>query len=473
MTVAAGLRSPSCPSSATAVGLAGPCTLDPSSAIGQPVSVLREQTDSDRGRTLNRHAGRLMQRRMLGLMSGGWRTHRLATCGFSMEPGRTFRVRDGKARSVGVELCGNSRCCQVCGPAESAKRAAEIAAGVWRWLETAGHSAWFVSFAPSHARGDDLATLALRLLDARGRAMRSDRAEWRKVRAQLGIADVAWVVEMNHGANGPHPGLHMILLTTREWEPVDVDRAEAWLWLELRRELQALGDTRRMSVSAGIDVRPVDDPAGLGRYLTKWGIGHELAAQTEKLGRNGENVPYSAIPAILAAELGRRDLAAAMRRDRRVCQLVEAWQSYVAFAVGDKRHRWYSGFRTLNKLVPELREAHTRNERIAVCTELLPAELRPARHDDAEESTEDGEEQPEGEMLTVEAEPWAAAQRAWWGDRARLPLAFHRWRCSHAPLELVVCWIAEDCGVSVAATAAAELVGATVRRDGRYVVDWQ
>ncbi len=56
-------------------------------------------------------------------------------------------------------------------------------------------------------------------------------------------------------------------------------RAEAWLIMAFRRELAAAGFTGRLSAENGIDVHPVDDPAGIGRYLTKWGIGQELAAE--------------------------------------------------------------------------------------------------------------------------------------------------------------------------------------------------
>ncbi|MGD9750005.1 MAG: hypothetical protein AB7W59_03310 [Acidimicrobiia bacterium] len=347
-----------------------------------------------------------------------------------------------------------------------------MGAAVWRWLADERHDAWFVSIAPGHAAGDDLAELATRLLDARGAVMKSDREAWRKVRRRLGIVDVAWTLEASYGANGPHPGLHLVLLTERRWQPEDVDRFEAWLWLEFRRELAERGGTRRMSVSAGIDVRPVDDPAGLGRYLTKWGIGAELAGEMSKLGRNGENVPYSAIPAVLAAELGRRDLVRVMGADRRVRRLVEAWGEFVRFATTDRQHRWYSGFRTLGKLVPELQGVTGRNERIAVCTELLPPELRPARHDDAEQTDDDAEgDSTTAETIAIDAEPWAAAQRAWWGDRAMLPKSLQRWRCSHAPLELVTCWLAEDAGADIAAAALAELAGAMVTHDaGRWSV---
>ncbi|MGE3361759.1 MAG: hypothetical protein AB7O92_34495, partial [Acidimicrobiia bacterium] len=374
-----------------------------------------------------------------------------------MEPGRRFKVNGGKARTVGVERCGNSRVCQVCGPAIATQRAAEVGAAVWRWLEgDEERGAYFVSIAASHNRGDRLADLVGYLLDARSDVLNPECGTWREVRRRVEIADVAWTLEANVGANGPHPGLHLVLLTDRRWSAADVDGFEAFLVMSFRASMRALGFTGRLSAEHGIDIRPVDDPAGIGRYLSKWGIGSELTGEMMKLGRNGENVPYSAIPAVLAAELGRADLDRAMRNDKRVAGLVAAWGDYARLALADRR-KWYSGFHRLNQLVPELKGVGGRNERVAVCTDVLPAELRPDRLDDSEQE-DDGEA---AATLTVAPDAWAAAQRAWWhGDGVRLVPG--RWRRMAVPLELAVCWLLEDYGIDVAAEAIADLGDAEI-----------
>lgn len=441
-----------------ACGLAG--ALGRSGGRSAQVSVLRDSPngpddlrDAGRGRTLGRHAGRLMQRRMLGLM--GMRQHRLATCGFSMEGGRRFKVSGGKARTVAVERCGNSRVCQVCGPMVATQRAAEVGAATWRWLtQSDGHGAYFVSIAASHTASDELADVASILLDARADVMNPACQSWKAFRQRAGIVDMAWTMEANTGANGPHPGLHLVLLVDRWWTAEDADRVDAWLTLAFRASMRALGFKGRLSAEHGIDVRPVDDPAGLGRYLTKWGVGSELAGEMGKLGRNGENVPYSAIPALLAAELGRADLHRAMRQDRQVARLVDEWAKFVRFALADKR-KWYAGFHRLNELVPELKGLTKRDERVAVCTEVLPVELRPAEHDDAESEDDD---EP-AVTLVVDPDAWAVAQRSWWhGDGLRLVPG--RWRRMAVPLELAVCWLLEDHGIDVAAEALADLADA-------------
>lgn len=421
-----------------------------------------------RRRTLDRYAGRAMARRMLD--GAGLADLRIRRCGFRLGGERVFKVgADGKARSVGVERCAQGRACSVCGPAQAAVRAAEVGAGTWRWMTSgAGRSAVFVSVAASHRRTDKLDDLHQQLLEARGKLMHSSSPEWRRFRKHFGVFDLAWKIEHSIGANGPHPGLHFVLLTERWWTAEDAQSAEAWLVLGLRRELAAAGFTGRLSVDRGVDITPVDDPAGVGRYLAKWGVGRELAAETDKLGRNGENVPYAAIPAILAEELGRRDPhSASVRRNPQYRRMVGGWCEFVRLATSDTR-RWYRGFRKLRELVPELVDAHRPNERVAVCTDLLPEELRPERLDDLEDSSDvDG-----GQLLTIDSPAWEAAQMAWWrADRLPWVWAQRRrsWLDGHVgspiPLELAVAWIIEDEGLSAAADAVAGLCGGEIAAD--------
>lgn len=430
--------------------------------------------DDGRLTTLQRHAGRAMARRLLDGI--GLREHRLRRCGYSLGPGRTFKVGgDGRVRSAGVERCANARVCPVCGPAAAAVRGAEIGAAVWRWLDAEEENgAIFVSIAASHRPSDKLADLHDQLLVARAAVMRSDDETYRRFRRRFGIIDVAWKAEHSFGTNGPHPGLHAIFLVDRPWSAVDAQRAEAWLVVRFRAELAAAGFQGRLSSEHGVDLRPVDDPRGAGAYLAKWGIGAELAGEAAKLGRNIDSMPYGAIPSVLAHDLGRRDPYRMAERDPGVRRLVEAWGEFVTVALGDRRH-WYRGFRRLNDLVPELRGITRPVERIAIAVEVLPPELRPPRHDDAEE---DDAQADEGRpLLIIDSNAWAAAQATWFRPD-RVPPHWHqrRWRWLDGragpllPLELATAWVAEDEGLAAAAGAVAELCGAVVVADDRGLV---
>lgn len=437
-----------------------------------------EETTDRRRRTATRHTAREMARRLL--IGGDLGDLRARRCGWRLGDERVFKAGpDGRVHSVGVERCAAARICPVCGPAQAAVRAAQVGAGVWRWMTASDdHAAVFVSINASHKASDVLEDVHGQLLDARAAVMASSHRSYKAFRQCFGIADVAWRIEHNVGPNGPHPGLHLVLLTDRWWSARDAQAAEGWLIKRFREELTRVGFTGRLSSSYGVDVRPVDDPAGVGQYLTKWGIGQELVAGADKLGRNGVNVPYSAIPGVLTHELGRRDPFKARQHEPYVRLLVDGWLDYVRLATADSR-QWYRGFHKLKDLVPELKGLTRPNEVIAAATEILPAELRPERADDAEleEDTPTGpagDDEDQGQILEVGGDVWSAALMAWWrshGATWAWQRRYQRWLDVQAhpilPLDLVVCWVAEDDGLDAAAELIADLAGAAVVPDDR------
>ncbi len=435
-----------------------------------------------------RFGARTMARRML--RGSGRRDVRLASCGQPMGGVRVIRRgRDGRHRLTGVDSCQMSRVCPVCGPKVAARRAAEIAGAVWRWTE-AGHGAAFVSINGSHKASDVLAVTHGQLLDARAKVCDAKREAWRTFRRRFGIYDVAWKIEHSRGENGPHPGLHLILLTDEWWTVDQVDGAEAWLWREFRRALEQLGFEGRLSPTRGVLVEPVDD-AAVGHYLAKWGVGRELTGEYGKVGRNGENMPYLAIPQLLAEMLGRMDPIEAADQRVQVRRLVADWLEFFDLAWSDAGSRkWFSGFYRLNKLVPELRDVTDAGERIALCTELLPEHLQPPRADDTEQQGDedpsaegDGEAQP-GSVLMVSQEAAVAALIAWMSRRgAPRPVgwtaALNRWFSGGSPCQvdlwLAVAWLADEQGLELAARAVAELAGADVGIDefGHFTVSFE
>lgn len=456
----------------------GTAALNPVSVRSRVDEPRADEPNVQRLRTAGRAAGREMARRLLDGL--GQRDHRLRRCGWRLGDARTFK-RDaaGRVRNVGVERCANGRLCPVCGPALASVRAAQVGAAVYRWLDgDEARSAVFLSLAPSHKRADRLVELHGQLMAARAAVMNPRHRQWKAFKARFGIVDLAWKVEHNLGANGPHVGLHAVLLTTRWWEADEAQAAEAWLIVRFREELARAGFTGRLSATYGLDVRPVDDPVAAATYLAKWGIGQELAAEADKLGRNGENVPYAAIPSILALEIGRRDPHVVARRDQRVRMLVEGWAEFVQLA-GDDGGHWWRGFRTLKDLVPELRSAHRPADVIAKATEILPPELRPEESGDAEAEEDDG---TPGQFLEVDGDAWSAAVYAWFRWEAvslGQAVKLRRWvGCSDVPLiplELAVAWMGEDDGLRAAAEYVADLAGAVVIEDddGRLAVRFE
>lgn len=459
-------------SSGPGVAVSAAQTPGPPISVRSPVNdaAVREAVVALRKKLLTRWSGRLMQRRLLDGAGFDRDQIRARKCGYRVGNERIFLVgKDGRAR-VQAARCGQNRICSVCGPALAAVRAAQCGAVVWRWMTSnEERCAVFVSTTASHRASDRLEDHHRMWIVARSKILGSRNKRWLRVRAELGIADVAWKIEHSIGPNGPHVGLHMVFLTDRWWTAEDADRAEAWLWVEFSRELKAAGFTGRFSADQGIDIRPVDDPERVARYMLKWGVGSELVAEADKLGRNGVNVPLTAIPAVLADQLGRLDpWSPKALRNPDTRRMVHAWADFVRLATGTEKwqkQKWYGGFHTMRDMVPELNRAHTPPEIIAVCTEVLPAECRPERFDDSEleEDDEDGNSDV-GAQLRVDGEAWEVCQMAWWRPD-RLPWIWavrrRRWLDGHVgatvPLELAVAWVIEDEGLDIAASALASL----------------
>lgn len=453
------------PSSAVGAPLTGPCAAD-RAVLGRSRVTVPQQVRDGRRKAVAQTVGRRMVAKLLAGM--GLREHRAAQCGWQLGSGRSFRQGpDGTAKITGTVQCANGRLCPVCGPRLAAVRAAEVGATCWRWMTgSEGRSAVFVSIAVSHRPTDRLGDVHDALAGAREVVMRSSDRRWRQFRQRHGIADVSWVLEHNHGANGPHPQVHAIFLLDRWWDADEVSRAEAWLVLAFRQALADRGWHGRLSIAHGIDVRPIDDPAGIGRYLTKWAIGAELAGEWHKTAKVDGSMPYTAIPWALAERGVSDPHGPKARADRETRRLVAAWQDYARLAIADGRH-WYRGFHRTKELVPELAGATNGRERIAAALDVLPAELRWEEAEQVEADEDDDEGQAGG--LDVDAEAWAGALAAWQRHRTRwaplLRTAIGEWHGPPVPLELAVLWAIEDHGVEAAASAVAELAGADVADD--------
>lgn len=454
------------PSSAVEAPSTGPCA-DDRAVLGRSRVTVPAQVSDGRRKAVAQTVGRRMVGKLLRGM--GLAEHRAAQCGWQLGTGRSFRVGpDGRAKITGTVQCANGRLCPVCGPRLAAVRAAEVGAATWRWMTGAeGRSAVFVSIAVGHRPTDRLGDVHEALAGAREDVMRSSDRRWRAFRQRHGIADVAWVLEHNHGANGPHPQVHAVFLVDRWWDEHEVSRAEAWLVLTFREALAARGWHGRLSIAHGIDIRPVDDPAGIGRYLTKWAIGAEVAGQWHKTGKTAESMPYTAVPYALAERGVSDPYGPRAQADPHARRLVAAWQEYARLAIADGRH-WYRGFHRLRTLVPELDGATNARERIAAAVEILPADLRWEEAEQVE--ADDADEEGLASGLDVEPEAWAGALAAWQRHRHRwahlLRAAIGEWHGPPVPLELAVLWLVEDHGTEAAASAVAELAGADVADDG-------
>lgn len=476
-----------------------------------------EESDARRLRMRQRGTGRRMSQRILEAFPTIVRC-RAGKCGRPLGRRRVLEQVDGFTRPVEREQCGFAWC-QTCGPRIANTRAAEVAAATFRWLDANPdrHGAVFVTVTIGHRHGDHLADIEAYLLDARAAVMASAARPWKTMRETFGIYDLTWSVEHTVGANGPHPHLHLVLLTERrygenELEGEDLNRLKGELERRLFYALRHEGFAGAFGDHA-VDVTPVYDVVGAARYITgadgfdegaatKWGIGHELAGGGfNKQGRVDTSVPYVAIPYLLAERLGERHPAQHLD-DPVDGPLIRHYATFVEVLTKGTPRRRYRGFRHLKDLVPELRGVTLIRDRLRIALDALPDELtwEGVEDYDGDEASSAVEDPPpmseeleavdDGEGIDGPVTPPAPSRRriiiypgAWtrlaglyytatmpndWALRRLITV--RRTESDYGPtppLDLAICWAADDDGLDYAAAELAAMVDAEVVTDRR------
>lgn len=222
--------------------------------------------DRDEHRTRrSRRAARYRERRFLWDWSS---QRRLRGCGrrrIDSGAGVGIAVGDGVAHYRNVQRCGLVHVCPACAAKIRQERADEIGRAGQAHLEQGG-GLTFVTLTLPHDEGDRLAGL-LDAVAAAFRALLSGRAAIAR-RATFGIVGTIRSLEVNIGANGWHPHLHVLVFTARpldEWQR-EMLRVE---WLDVWSRHVVGRGYRAPSAAHGVDVRPVTDAGALGEYVTK------------------------------------------------------------------------------------------------------------------------------------------------------------------------------------------------------------
>lgn len=196
-----------------------------------------------------------------------------------------------RGRFAGVETCKSASACLRCGCKISAERAADIGRVLKAHLAGGGH-ALFLTVTLSHSL-DDTAGDVLDDVRTAWSAMTGKR-RWKKLMAWLGGGRFVRVLEVTRSdANGWHPHFHVALLTDR---PVGLDENDPLEVEDFRQEIDAqwslavgtLG--REVHPDIGVDLTPIRDAAGIGRYVSK--ISLEMARSDLKRGRGGSRSPW-------------------------------------------------------------------------------------------------------------------------------------------------------------------------------------
>jgi hypothetical protein len=216
--------------------------------------------------------------------------HRLGSCGRALGERVALGVAevDGRRRGVflGVETCGNAKACLHCG----IKVRSELAGDVGTVLRThiaGGGFVLFLTLTSSHDRDDSCRQVLDDVMSSWTRMNKSRL--WRKLKRWLGLVDFIRVTEVTESAaNGWHPHHHVALLIER---PIGLDEDFPEELEEVRREIDgawysAVKSTgRTVDLQVGVDLVPVRDEAGIGRYVSK--VEMELTRSDLKGGRKG------------------------------------------------------------------------------------------------------------------------------------------------------------------------------------------
>lgn len=419
------------------------------------------------------------------LREAGFADHRMTGCGLSLGADAYYHhdSETQEALRKGVATCKCWRTCAACGQHQAAVRAAVTAAACWSWLDgDRRRGGMFLTLTVPHRKTDDLAGLHDLLLRVWQQGRKSK--PWLRIAQAFGIRDIAWAVEHTIGANGWHPQVHAILLCDFEPEPEEMDRVENFWRFRLHDACVAEGD-RPIVFPNAVDARPIDNPEILGHYLVKWGIGHELAG-VDKAGRGKESMPATALPLVLAQQVGMRRPWLSSKRPE-VRERADRWLEFLA--VSAERRHWYSSFQQVKSLVPGLAKCTTDQQIIEHCLSLLPEAYvsnlklktqtsKLARPVEESSDFMEGED-PGPRNLHLSEEVIKAFMAAWWRRNETVSglkhgewrLRRNRWLAAseNTPIDhdLAICWLIEDEGIAAAARAIADLLGAEVELD-----DW-
>lgn len=220
----------------------------------------------------------------------------------------TVRVDGGHGRAhlSGVKRCASPWACPHCSPKVRDRRGREITAMVVRAIGT-GHTAWLLTVTVPHGADDALATV-LDGLQASWRRMWSGR--WASgFREAHRVVGTVRAIEVTWGAEGGwHPHIHCVLVL--DGAPGDGAVVAMFGSLLMRwRDAVRTELGREVSLTRGLDLRPVSDPSDVSEYVTGsggWSIGAELSASAVKVGRSsGRWSPFALLYA--AATTGDRE----------------------------------------------------------------------------------------------------------------------------------------------------------------------
>ncbi|MUR92324.1 rolling circle replication protein, Rep63 protein [Acinetobacter baumannii] len=188
-----------------------------------------------------------------------------------------------KAHWANVQRCGSVWTCPVCAKQITEKRRDELKRACDAWKNQGGE-VFLLTLTNSHSANHALKSLisgqkkALRLFFGGRKAV--------ELFTKLGRKYQIRSFEVTYGQNGWHPHFHILLFLDGSFDRsfnIRDDLAKHWINCCIKSGLPA------PSMEHGLDLR---DGKYADRYVSKWGIEHELTKGHIKKGRNGGFTPF-------------------------------------------------------------------------------------------------------------------------------------------------------------------------------------
>jgi hypothetical protein len=258
--------------------------------------------------------------------------HRTAQCMWCMvDPKKTVQVvldeEHNRARYNNLRVCGRVWTCPFCSAKISERRALELA-GAMAVAKAKGLKVALLTCTVPHVLQEGLKTLIKGLLKA-WRAFVGDRVG-KGIRADLGLVGTIRNVEATQGyLHGWHPHFHCLVFYKND---VDLAEIEA-RWSAHWQHVCVKAGLRRPSDEHGLTLQNGDYAA---RYVSKWGLEHEMTKSMHKLARRAGRTPFDIL----------RDYETSKTSEEKE-QNAELFREFVAAFHGVQQLHWSHGLKKL------------------------------------------------------------------------------------------------------------------------------
>lgn len=241
-----------------------------------------------------------------------------------------YNTQREKAHWANVQRCGSLWICPVCAKPITETRRSELGIGLERWECEHGGGKLLLTLTTSHNVEQPLSGLLSGMQRAYKRFTENLRV--RALLDSLGVCHKIRGQEVTYGQNGWHPHFHVLLLTASpvsDFKAVRDELAALWIHCCVRSGLSS------PSMLRGLDLR---DGAYAAKYVTKWGIEHELTKGHSKKGRSGSYTPFDLLNlSMLDATFDGRTAAS-------------LWQEFGIAMKGSKQLVWSRGLKALLRI---------------------------------------------------------------------------------------------------------------------------